>query len=96
LKFHAGGSSLKGGVILSDNFQTHIHYLKTIFEASFGDPGELTFRLLEDAIIEIQNGNSTAVKIPEEDVRLLFGADDREAYLRIIKGLGVLKRQEGS
>jgi len=77
---------------LSDNFQTHLHYLKTIFQASFGDPEELTFRLLEDAIIEIQNGNGISARISEEDLRLLFGAEDREAYLRIMKSLGALNQ----
>lgn len=77
---------------MSDTFQTHITYLKTIFEASFGDPEELTFRLLEDAIIEIQNGKGISARISDEDVQLLFGAQDREAYLRIMKGLRVLKK----
>jgi len=88
------GRSLKkeGGEILSDTFQTHIIYLKTIFEASFGDPEELNFRLLDDAIIEIQNGKGISARISDEDVQLLFGDQDREAYLRIMARLKVLKK----
>jgi len=46
---------------MGGNFQAYAHYLKTIFEASFGKPEELIFRPLEDAIIEIHKGNGTAV-----------------------------------